>query len=225
MRRGKKLRLQHVALILLVFGIVLTMLSYLNYMSWTVQFNAGTVIIAPNSSNESSFFASIRPDLKKVEFIVANGPWGMRSMWGDCVWIKHPFQITLIGGQGAYVEITTDTPPRVDYTFDVPIGWNTLDRVRISNPENQPVAVIVEVMLHRQTLNPFWETAMIIGLIVAVIGIILLAMSIRKGRTSVPPSNTLGLLARTEGLWNTLKRVQKLFRKGLTQPENHIFLD
>ena len=157
------------------------MLSYLNAISWTVQsFDSGTVPIAPNSSNEHSFYTSFGPDLKKVEVIVDNGPWGMPSMWGDCVWIKHSFQMSLLGGQGEYVEITTDTPPRVDYTFNVPSSWSTLGGVRISNPENQPVAVTVEVIFHRQTLNSFWETAMIIGLIVALIGLVLIPISFRE---------------------------------------------
>jgi hypothetical protein len=181
----KKLRLEYIALILLVFGIAFAMLSSLNIPSWTVQsFDSGTVPIAPNSSNEHSFYTSFGPDLKKVEVIVDNGPWGMPSMWGDCVWIKHSFQMSLLGGQGEYVEITTDTPPRVDYTFNVPSSWNTLGGVRISNPENQPVAVTVEVIFHRQTINSFWVTATIIGLIVAVIGIILLFISFR---TEEPP--------------------------------------
>ena len=164
------------------------MLSYLNAISWTVQsFDSGTVPIAPNSSNEHSFYTSIEPNLvwwygnmKKVEVIVDNGPWGMPSMWGDCVWIKHSFQMSLLGGQGEYVEITTDTPPRADYTFNVPSSWSTLGGVRISNPENQPVAVTVEVIFHRQTLNSFWETAMIIGLIVALIGLVLIPISFRE---------------------------------------------
>jgi hypothetical protein len=163
------------------------MLSYLNAISWTAQsIDSGTVTIAPNSSNEHSFYTSFGPDLKKVEVIVDNGPWGTPSMWGDCVWIKHSFQISLLGGQGEYVEITTDTPPIVDYTFNVsflafnvPSSWSPTG-VRISNPENQPVAVTVKVIFHRQTVNSFWETAMIIGLIVAVIGIILIPISMRE---------------------------------------------
>lgn len=88
----KKLRLEYIALILLVFGIAFAMLSSLNIPSWTVQsFDSGTVPIAPNSSNEHSFYTSFGPDLKKVEVIVDNGPWGMPSMWGDCVWIKKKF--------------------------------------------------------------------------------------------------------------------------------------
>jgi hypothetical protein len=164
------------------------MLSYLNAISWTAQsIDSGTVTIAPNSSNEHSFYTSIEPSLvwwygstKKAEVIVDNGPWGMPSMWGDCVWIKHSFQISLIDGQGEYMEKTTDTPPRVDYTLNVPGDWNALGGVRISNPENQPVAVTVEVILHTQTVNSFWETAMIIGLIVAVIGIVLIPISFRE---------------------------------------------
>jgi len=186
MRRRKKLSLDYAALILLVFGTAFAMLSSLNIPSWAVQpFDSGTIPIAPNSSNEHSFYTSFGPDLKKVEVIVDNGPWGMPSVWGDCVWITHSFQMSIFGGNGdEYAEITTDTPPRVDYTFNVPSSWATLGGVRISNPENQPVAVTVEVIFHKQTINLFWITATIIGLIVAVIGIILLYQS---ARTEEPP--------------------------------------
>jgi hypothetical protein len=188
MRRRRKLRLQYIALVLLVLGIALAILSCLNFLSWTVQsFDFGTVSIAPNSSYEHSFYTSIGPDLKKVEVIVDNGPWGMPSAWGDCAWIEHSFQMSLFGGNGGeYVEITTDTPPRVDYTFNVPSSWATLGGVRISNPENQPVAVTIKVIFHRQTINFFWATALIIGLVVAWIGIILLFKNIIAEET--PPA-------------------------------------
>jgi len=185
MRRRKKLSLQYVALILLVLGTAFMILSFLKIPSWALQsFNFGTVPIAPNSSNEHGFYTSFGPDLKKVEVIVDNGPWLMPSEWGDCKWITHPFNMSLSSGQGAYVEITTDTPPRVDYTFNVPSDWSTLGGVQISNPENQPVAVTVQVIFHKQTINLFWVIATIIGLTVAVIGIILLFES---ARTEEPP--------------------------------------
>jgi len=165
-------------------------LSYPNLYSWNVQsFDSGTLPIAANSSNEHGFYygGGVGSIVKKVEVVVDNGPWGMHSMWGDCVWIKHPFQMSLLRGQGDSIETTTETSPRVDYTFDVPSSWSTLGGVRISNPENQPVAVTVEVIFHSQILNSSWETAMIMGLIVTVIGIVLIPISIKKGRTSVPP--------------------------------------
>lgn len=184
-----KLRLQYVALTLLVLGIVLAAVSYSSLYSWNVQsFDSGTVPIAPNSSNELQFYTGFGSDLKRVEVIVDNGPWLLNSVWGECVWITGPFQMSLVGGQdssGNSVGITTASSPRVDYTFDVPSSWNVLSGVRISNPQNQPVSVNVVVIFQRQILNSNWQRAMIIGLIVAAAGIVLMIMSIRKSRTSL----------------------------------------
>jgi len=166
-------------------------LSYPNLYLWNVQsFDSGTLAIAANSSNEGSFYAGIGPDLKKVEAIVEAGPWHYNSMFGECVWITKPFQMSLLGGlgnTGSSVGYTTGVSPPVDYTFDVPSSWNVLGGIRISNPENQPVSVNFEIIFHNQTVNFFWETALIIGLTIAVIGIILMLVSIKKGRISVPP--------------------------------------
>lgn len=185
------MRIRYVALILLVFGIALTALSYPNLYSWNVEvFDSGTVPIAANSYNEHGFYTTFGPDLKKVEVIVDNGPWHYNSMWGECVWITRSFQISLLGGQGNSgnsVGHTTLSSPRVDYTFDVPSSWNVLGGVRISNPESEPVSVDVEVIFHRQILNSSGLTAMIVGLLIAVAGIVLVVISLKKGRTSPHP--------------------------------------
>jgi hypothetical protein len=174
-----------------VFGIVVAVVSYSNLFSWNVQsFDTGTVPIAANSSNELGFYTGFGSDLKKVEVIVDNGPWHLNSAWGECVWITRSFDMSLLGGQGSSgnsVGITTASSPRVDYTFDVPSSWNVLDGVRISNPENQPVSVNVEVIFQRQVLNSSWQTAMIIGLIVAVAGIVFVALGFLYSPRKTPP--------------------------------------
>ena len=175
------LRLQYIALILLVFGIALTVLSYSNLYSWNVQsFDSGTVTIAANSSNEHGFYTSFGPDLKKVQVSVDNV--------AGKGWINHPFEMSLLNGEGDAIMITTEPPPTAGYIFNVPNLWNSLGGVRVSNPEDYPVTVEVKVVFHSQTLNSSWQTAMIMGLIVAVIGIILMLMSIKKGRTSSSPT-------------------------------------
>lgn len=173
-----KLRLQYIASILLVFGIVLAVVSYSSLYSWNVQsFDSGTVPIAANSSNEHGFYTSFGPDLKKVQVSVDNV--------AGKGWINHPFEMSLLNGEGDAIMITTGPPPTAGYIFDAPNSWNSLGGVRISNPEDYSVTVNVEVIFHRQILNSSWQTAMIVGLFIAVAGIALIILSIRKGRTSL----------------------------------------
>lgn len=169
------MKLRYFALVFLVLGTALMVLSYLNLYSLNAQFfDSGIVPIASNSSNEHGFLVGIGSDVKKVEVRIGNGPWGLNSMWGDCVWIKGPFQVSLLSGQIDSVGITTSKSPEIDYTFDVPSSWSSLGGIRISNPESQPVSVICDVVFLRQVLNPSWQIAMTMGLIVAVGGAILL---------------------------------------------------
>ena len=183
------LKSRYIGLAMLVFGITLVVLSYPNLYSWNVQFfDSTTLLIGANSSNEHSMLIGVS-NVKRVQVIVDNGPWGLPSAWGDCYWINHPFEISLLNGEGDSVGITTAKAPSVDYTFDVPSSWSHLGGIRISNPENQPVAVNIIEIFHNQTLNSSWEMAIVAGLIVILIGIILMVISTKKGRNPPSPSH------------------------------------
>jgi hypothetical protein len=141
-------------------------------------FDLGTVPIAANSSNEMGVFRSIG-NIKEVEVAVYNGPLGMPSMWGDCYWIQHPFEIALVNGEQSSLSITTESSPLSGPThiFDVPNTWNNLSAIRISNPENNPAVVIVVVIFHSQVSSFAWQMAMYLGLMSTIIGAIMIGVA------------------------------------------------
>ena len=72
------------------------------------------------------------------------------------------------------------------HTFDIPGLWNSLGGVRISNPEGYLVTVNVEVIFYSQTINYHWQAILVIGAVVAAIGLVLTVVSIRKSRSRLP---------------------------------------
>ena len=171
LKEGKKLKLKYVASILLVFGIILTVLSYANLYSMNNgepvdSSSANPLLILAHSSNERSFYISIGIAQKKVGVYVDN-------VAGEG-WINHPFEMSLLNGKGDSVMITEEPPPSGGYhLFDIPSSWNSLGGVRIYNPEDYSVAVNVEFIIYSQIRNPFWLSAMIVGLLILVSGIVL----------------------------------------------------
>jgi len=178
------LRLKYLASILLVLGIVLTIWSYSNLYSWNVSWvKSWSGSIAANSFAETGLNVDFGTDLKKVGVSVENAP-GMG-------WIEHRFEISLLNGEGGSLNFTSGEPPSAGHIFEIPSSWNSLSGVRISNPEGYSVGVNVDIDLHRQLLNSSWQTLMIIGLIVAVAGIVLVALGFLYSpwKTPPPPSN------------------------------------
>jgi len=170
---------------LLVFGLTSTVLAYPNlYGLKSELFDFGIVLIAAKSSSERSFFTSVGYT-KKVEVVVYNGPWGMNSMWGDCYWIQHPFEIALVNGSQFSLLITTVQSPPVEYIFDIPNTWNSLGGVRISNPEDNPAAVNVAIIFHSQVPNFLWQTTMYLGLTSIIIGAIITAVIVYRRKHSM----------------------------------------
>jgi hypothetical protein len=170
-------KLAWIGSILLVFGLTLTLLSYPNlYVLNSELFDLGTVPIAANSSNELGFYTGIG-NIKEVEVAVYNGPWDMPSIWGDCYWIQHPFEIALVNGAQFSLSITTQHSPPVTHIFDVPNTWNSLSAIRISNPENNSAAVIVVVIFHSQVSSFEWQMAMYLGLMSTIIGAIMIGVA------------------------------------------------
>jgi hypothetical protein len=160
--------------ILLAFGLPMTLLSYPNlYVLNSQLFDLGTVPISKYAANSLSFHTSIG-NIKEVEVAVYNGPWGMPSMWGDCYWIQHPFQIGL---SDSSISITTAAGPPATHIFDVPNTWNSLSSIDISNPENYTVTVIVVVIFHSQVLRFEWQMAMYLGLMFTIMGAIMMGVA------------------------------------------------
>ena len=156
---------------LLVFGVLLSILSYSYLYSLKGEiFDSSNVPlqIAALTSNERSFFTSIGSDLKKVSVYVDN-------VAGEG-WINHPFEMSLLNGKGDSLTMiqTTPTPGGGYYMYDIPSSWSTLGGVRISNPEGYAVTVNVEFFFWRQIINLPWLIAMVTGIILALAGILLI---------------------------------------------------
>jgi hypothetical protein len=109
----------------------------------------------------------------------------MNSMWGDCYWIQHPFEIALVNGSQFSLLITTVQSPPVEYIFDIPNTWNSLGGVRISNPEDNPAAVNVAIIFHSQVANFLWQTTMYLGLTSIIIGAIITAVIVYRRKHSM----------------------------------------
>lgn len=185
-RMNRKLGL--VGLLLLACGAVIISMSYLNlYHNETEVFSSGALVpINSYSTNDNVFFLGIGEDLKQVEVIVANGPWGYNSLWGNCWWITHSFQISLLGPDkqiGATINGSPDGG--VTYVFDVPSGWTSLNGVGISNPESTPVVVSVTVVLHRQVTNTVMHQTFYLGILLCAVGGIIGAVSIYARRSKL----------------------------------------
>ena len=167
--------------LLLVFGIALTVVSYSNLFSWNVEsFDSETVSIAANSSNELGFYYAPVGESGAVREVTV----GVDNVAGKG-WINHPFEISLLNGQNDSITVTESAPPGGGiHTFDIPSLWISLGGVRISNPEGYLVTVNVEVIFHSQTANYSWYTALVIGAVVAAIGLVLTVVSIRENGAS-----------------------------------------
>jgi hypothetical protein len=178
-------KLAWIGSILLAFGLTSTVLSYPNlYDLKSELMYFDTMPIAAKSSNEHSFLTSVGY-VKKVEVVVYDGPWGMNSMWGNCCWIRHPFEIALINGSQFSLLITTEQSPPVEYIFDIPNTWNSLGGVRISNPEDNPAAVNVAIIFHSQVPNFLWQTTMYLGLTSIIIGAIITAVAVYRRKQTI----------------------------------------
>jgi hypothetical protein len=179
-KEGKTLKLKYVASILLVFGIILTALSYANLYSLNKgepvdSSSTNPLVIPAQSSNERSFYISIGLDQKTVGVYVEN-------VAGEG-WINHPFEMALLNGKGDSVMITEEAPPfGGSYVFDIPNSWNSLGGARIYNPEDYDVAVTVEFIIYSQIRNPFWLSATIVGLLIVASGIAFAGISIKRVR-------------------------------------------
>jgi ABC-type Fe3+-siderophore transport system permease subunit len=174
------LKMTYVASVLLIFGAIITILAYANLYSLNGEVfdsaNTSPLFIDAHSSNERSFFISIGIDQKKVGVFVDN-------VAGEG-WINHSFEMALLNGKGDSVTITEEAAPLGGYyIFDIPSSWNSVGGARIYNPEDYAVAVSVEFIIYSQIRNPYWLTAMIAGLLLAVAGIILIILNIRRRHT------------------------------------------
>lgn len=158
----------------------MTVVSYMNLYSLNEgdlfdSSSANPLVIPAHSSNERSFYISIGIDQKKVDVHVDN-------VAGEG-WINHPFEMSLLNGKGESFTVTEEAPPSGGkHSFDIPNSWNSLGGVRINNPEDYSVAVNVEFIIYSQIRNPFWLSAMILGLLIVASGLVFAWISIKRVR-------------------------------------------
>jgi len=177
-------RLGVIGLALLVCGVTVFMLAFLNLCSSRSELlGSKTFAIKSDSSREYGITAIGLSALrsKEVEIIVANGPHDYDSEFGPCGWIMNPFLVRIQGGSPALVHIGqyTTRAPEVTQVIGVPRNWQVLYGVWISNPENYPVVVVVTVVFHYQVINALEQTIIYIGLFYSLIGATIIGIGAR----------------------------------------------
>lgn len=180
-------KLSWIVSLLLVFGVTAFVMSFLNLYRLDSELSDKSeyLLINSNSSGVVPFFHVDTGDLKQVEVIVIQGPAGYTSVLGNTTQLLDPFEITLLSLGVAQISFTTDgglSAGPVRHVFDFPNEWTSLDGVRISNPENNPVAVAVTVIFHRQVMDTLWQGIMYLGLSLAGIGAITTGFALYKRR-------------------------------------------
>jgi hypothetical protein len=180
-------RLSWVGSLLLVFGVAMFAMSLLGLYRLDSELSDKSeyLLIDSNSNGVVPFFHVQTGDMKQVEVIVIQGPAGYSSVLGNTTQVLHPFEITLLSLGIAQSSFTTDiglAAGPVRHIFDFPEGWTSLDGVRISNPENNPVTVTVTIIFHRQVMDTSLQAIMYLGLSLAGIGAIAIGFAVHKSR-------------------------------------------
>jgi len=182
-------RLSWIGSLLLAFGVTAFMMSFfgLYRLDSEMSDRSEYLLIDSNSTGVISLFNVQTADLKQVEVIVTQGPSGYYSVLGNTTQLLHPFEIVLLNlGAGQVSSFTAGSAGLsagpVRHVFDFPNGWTSLDGVRISNPENSPVAVAVTVIFHRQVMDSLWQGILYFGLSLAGIGAVIVGFAVHKSR-------------------------------------------
>lgn len=168
------------------------MLSFLGLYSLESDVYASDhLLINSNSYGVLEFLHAQIGGLKRVGVIVTQGPYGCYSMWGNTTGqVVHPFEMALLNlGAGQVSSFTAESQGLsggpVTHVFDFPNGWTSLDGVRISNPENSPVAVSVTAIFQDQVINGVWQAIMGLGLFLSGTGILIVGVAVYKNRHKV----------------------------------------
>jgi hypothetical protein len=181
--------------LLVACGVTILALSFLSlYRLESKIYASDHLLINSNSYQVLPFFHAQTEDLKQVEVVVTQGPFGCYSTWGNTSWLTHPFEIALLNlGAGQTSSTTTDSTGLsagpVTHVFDFPNGWTSLDGVRISNPENNPVAVTVTAIFHRQVIDDLWQGILYLGLSLSGIGAAIVGFAVYKVRRDLVPES------------------------------------
>ena len=180
-----KIRIIWIGSLLLVFGVTTSVFSYLNLYTWETELHDNAcVVIGPHLSNKLSYWHWIK-STKQVEVYVIHGPIGVDSLWGASSWASlRGTQIELLTDGGLNnISVTSNQDSWINVVFDVPTTWKTIRGVRVTNPADAPVAVIITALHHNQLLNnTLWRT-LILGIASVAVGIVLTGYGFRKNRT------------------------------------------
>lgn len=190
----QKMRIILSATMLLVLGISLAVTSFFKIYDYgnTIVPTSGMLPIQANSSADFYFwglFGAI-PHSERI-LVVISGSEQLQALLNSL----SNYNFTMRSGQNITISLVSgnDAIPttvmsaysitRGDtialYTLEVPADW-WVYYIRVTNPESYPVCWNVNVVLYGQTINNTWLTLLIVGIVIATLGLALLIVGKSK---------------------------------------------
>lgn len=169
-----------VAAILVVFGVAVVSTSSFKIFfdkAVTLGPTSGVLPIQANSSSDFVFWFVFGgfPKSDQVWVVVSDSPELQNLLnptlnYSSIMNVKDNITISIVGNQNISASVRAAGGVAA-HLFDIPSDWEFGFYVRVTNPENYPVCLVVTVLLYGQVVDNTWRTALIVGIASVILGL------------------------------------------------------